>query len=277
MTSTAADVRSRGKELRRQSQATTQSLIVGGITLVVFLVLWELLPTFGILNRVLIPTVSDTVWGLQQLVLGGYWWEDLASTLSSVLIAWTIGVAFGIAMGVVLGTSPFVRTAITPYAIALQALPKIVLAPVLIGALGFGPESKIAIAVAICFFPVWINTMVGLSLPSAAEFTFMRSLNATRVQLFRKLQMPSAVPIVLVGMKHAMLLSFTGVLVAEILSSASNGLGKLVKEFSIQLNMPLTLAVITVVLTIAVSLVSIMDVLERKAVFWSESERGKKS
>jgi NitT/TauT family transport system permease protein len=105
----------------------------------------------------------------------------------------------------------------------------------------------------------------------------MRSLNATRVQLFRKLQMPSAVPIVLVGMKHAMLLSFTGVLVAEILSSASNGLGKLVKEFSIQLNMPLTLAVITVVLTIAVSLVSIMDVLERKAVFWSESERGKKS
>ena len=225
----------------------------------------------------LIPTVSDTVWGLQQLVLGGYWWEDLASTLSSVLIAWTIGVAFGIAMGVVLGTSPFVRTAITPYAIALQALPKIVLAPVLIGALGFGPESKIAIAVAICFFPVWINTMVGLSLPSAAEFTFMRSLNATRVQLFRKLQMPSAVPIVLVGMKHAMLLSFTGVLVAEILSSASNGLGKLVKEFSIQLNMPLTLAVITVVLTIAVSLVSIMDVLERKAVFWSESERGKKS
>lgn len=277
MTSTAADVRSRGKELRRQSKSTTQSVIVGTVTLVVFLALWEILPTLGVLNRVLIPTVSDTVWGLGQLITGGYWWEDLASTLSSVLIAWTIGVAFGITMGVVLGTSPFVRTAITPYAIALQALPKIVLAPVLIGALGFGPESKIAIAVAICFFPVWINTMVGLSLPSAAEFTFMRSLNATRVQLFRKLQMPSAVPIVLVGMKHAMLLSFTGVLVAEILSSASNGLGKLVKEFSIQLNMPLTLAVITVVLTIAVSLVSIMDVLERKAVFWSESERGKKS
>ena len=277
MTSTAADVRSRGKELRRQSKATTKSVIVGTVTLVVFLALWEILPTLGVLNRVLIPTLSDTIWGLGQLIIGGYWWEDLASTLSSVLIAWTIGVAFGITMGVVLGTSPFVRTAITPYAIALQALPKIVLAPVLIGALGFGPESKIAIAVAICFFPVWINTMVGLSLPSAAEFTFMRSLNATRVQLFRKLQMPSAVPIVLVGMKHAMLLSFTGVLVAEILSSASNGLGKLVKEFSIQLNMPLTLAVITVVLTIAVSLVSIMDVLERKAVFWSESERGKKS
>jgi NitT/TauT family transport system permease protein len=275
--SSAADIRSRGKALRKQTKSTRQSVLVGGITLVVFLVLWELLPTLGVINRVLIPTVSDTIWGLGQLISGGYWWEDLASTLSSVVIAWTIGVTFGITMGVTLGTSPFIRTAITPYAIALQALPKIVLAPVLIGALGFGSQSKIAIAVAICFFPVWINTMVGLALPSAAEFTFMKSLNASRVQVFRKLQLPSSVPIVLVGMKHAMLLSFTGVLVAEILSSASNGLGKLVKEFSLQLNMPLSLAVITVVLTIAVSLVSIMDVLERKVVFWSESERGKKS
>jgi NitT/TauT family transport system permease protein len=275
--SSAADIRTRGKALRKQTKTTKQSILVGGITLVVFLVLWELLPTLGVINRVLIPTVSDTIWGLGQLVSGGYWWEDLASTLSSVVIAWTIGVTFGITMGVTLGTSPFIRSAITPYAIALQALPKIVLAPVLIGALGFGSQSKIAIAVAICFFPVWINTMVGLALPSAAEFTFMKSLNASRVQVFRKLQLPSSVPIVLVGMKHAMLLSFTGVLVAEILSSASNGLGKLVKEFSLQLNMPLSLAVITVVLTIAVSLVSIMDVLERKVVFWSESERGKKS
>jgi NitT/TauT family transport system permease protein len=275
--SSSADIRSRGKALRKQTKSTKQSMLVGGITLVVFLVLWELLPTIGVLNRVLIPTLTDTIWGLGQLISGGYWWEDLASTLSSVVIAWTIGVTFGITMGVTLGTSPFIRTAITPYAIALQALPKIVLAPVLIGALGFGSQSKIAIAVAICFFPVWINTMVGLALPSAAEFTFMKSLNASRVQVFRKLQLPSSVPIVLVGMKHAMLLSFTGVLVAEILSSASNGLGKLVKEFSLQLNMPLSLAVITVVLTIAVSLVSIMDVLERKVVFWSESERGKKS
>ena len=275
--SSSADIRSRGKALRKQTKSTKQSVLVGGVTLVVFLVLWELLPTLGVINRVLIPTVSDTIWGLGQLISGGYWWEDLASTLSSVVIAWTIGVTFGITMGVTLGTSPFIRTAITPYAIALQALPKIVLAPVLIGALGFGSQSKIAIAVAICFFPVWINTMVGLALPSAAEFTFMKSLNASRVQVFRKLQLPSSVPIVLVGMKHAMLLSFTGVLVAEILSSASNGLGKLVKEFSLQLNMPLSLAVITVVLTIAVSLVSIMDVLERKVVFWSESERGKKS
>ncbi len=277
MTSQSAEMRQRSRALKAQTKTTKQSILVGSLTLVAFLAMWEIFPTVGILNRVLIPTVSDTIWGLQQLILGGYWWGDLASTLSSVVIAWFIGVSFGVSMGIVLGISPFIKTAITPYAIALQALPKIVLAPVLIGALGFGSQSKIAIAVAICFFPVWINTMVGLSLPSTAEFTFMRSLNATRFQTFRKLQLPTAIPIVLIGMKHAMLLAFTGVLVAEILSSAASGLGKLAKEFSLQLNMPLTLAVITVVLTIAVSLVSIMDFLERKVVFWSESERSKKS
>ena len=277
MTNQATDIRQRSKALKAQSKSTKQSIIVGGLTLVAFLAIWEIFPRVGIFNRVLIPTVTDTLWGLAQLVSGGYWWEDLASTLTSVVAAWVIGVSFGITMGVILGVSPFIRTAITPYAIALQALPKIVLAPVLIGALGFGAQSKIAIAVAICFFPVWINTMVGLALPAAAEFTFMRSLNATRAQTFRKLQLPTAIPVVLIGMKHAMLLAFTGVLVAEILSSASSGLGKLAKEFSLQLNMPLTLAVITVVLTIAVSLVSIMDVLERKVVFWSETERLKSS
>lgn len=277
MSNQAADIRLRSKQLRSQSSQSRASLIVGGSTLVAFLAIWEIFPRIGIFNRVLIPTVTDTIWGLQQLVTGGYWWEDLGSTMMSVVIAWTIGVSFGVVMGIVLGTSPFIRTAITPYAIALQALPKIVLAPVLIGALGFGVQSKIAIAVAICFFPVWINTMVGLSLPSASEFTFMRSLGATKFQTFRKLQLPSAVPIVMVGMKHAMLLSFTGVLVAEILSSAASGLGKLVKEFSLQLNMPLSIAVITVVLTLAVTLVSVMDVIERKVVFWSASERAKNS
>lgn len=277
MSNQAADIRLRSKQLRSQSRQTRESLLVGGSTLVAFLAIWEIFPRIGIFNRVLIPTVTDTIWGLGQLITGGYWWEDLGSTMLSVVAAWTIGVSFGVVMGIVLGTSPFIRTAVTPYAIALQALPKIVLAPVLIGALGFGVQSKIAIAVAICFFPVWINTMVGLSLPSASEFTFMRSLGATKFQTFRKLQLPSAVPIVMVGMKHAMLLAFTGVLVAEILSSAASGLGKLVKEFSLQLNMPLTLAVITVVLTLAVTLVSVMDVIERKVVFWSASERAKNS
>lgn len=245
-------------------------------TVLGFAVGWEVGPRL-LEDRTLFPTLSDTLTALVRLVSGGYWWEDLYSTLFSVVVAWLIGCSVGLAAGIALGTVPFIRTAITPYAIAVQALPKIVLAPLFIGWLGFGPPSKIAIAVIICFFPVWIDTMVGLSLPKANEFKLMQSLNATRRQTFWKLQLPSAVPMIMVGVKHAMLMAFTGVLVAEILSASAGGLGTLTKEFSSQLNMPFTFAVIIVVVVIAISLVSIMDVVERRVVFWSEESRSRKS
>lgn len=245
-------------------------------TILLFAIAWEVVPRF-LEDRTLFPTLSDTVAGLVQLISGGYWWEDLVTTLFSVVVAWIIGCSVGLAAGIALGTVPFIRTAITPYAIAVQALPKIVLAPLFIGWLGFGPQSKIAIAVVICFFPVWIDTMVGLALPSANEFKLMQSLNATRAQTFRKLQLPSAVPMIMVGVKHAMLLAFTGVLVAEILSASAGGLGTLTKQFSSQLNMPLTFAVVIVVVVIAVALVSVMDVIERRVVFWSEESRSRRS
>lgn len=245
-------------------------------TIAIMLILWEVIPQTGIINRILFPTFTDTVAGFFQLVAGGYWWEDLAKTMYAVAIAWVIGCVFGFVMGVVLGTNPFIRQAITPYAIAVQALPKVVLAPLLIGWLGFGSESKIALAVIICFFPVWIDTMVGLALPAANEFKLMQSLKASRWQVFTKLQLPSAIPLIMVGVKHSLLLAFTGVLVAEILSASDGGLGKLAKEFASQLNMSLTYAVVLVVVILAVVLVSIADVIERRVVFWSEENRARK-
>lgn len=245
-------------------------------TVAIILLFWEFFPQSGLVNRILFPTLGDTVAAFIQLVGGGYWWDDLAKTMSAVAIAWLIGVGFGLTMGVVLGLSPFIRQAITPYAIAVQALPKVVLAPLLIGWLGFGAESKIALAVIICFFPVWIDTMVGLALPSANEFKLMKSLRAKRWQVFTKLQLPSALPMIMVGVKHALLLAFTGVIVAEILSASDGGLGKLTKEFASQLNMGLVYAVVTVVVILSITLVSIADVIERKVVFWSEESRSKK-
>jgi NitT/TauT family transport system permease protein len=245
-------------------------------TILVLLAIWELLPRIGVADRRLIPTFTDTAAGFMQLVSGGYWWADLGKTMFAVVIAWVIGVSFGLLMGVVLGTSPFIRTAITPYAIAVQALPKVVLAPLLIGWLGFGPESKIALAVIICFFPVWIDTMVGLALPSANEFKLMQSLRASRWQVFTKLQLPSAIPMIMVGVKHALLLAFTGVLVAEILSASEGGLGKLATQFASQINMPLTYSVVLIVVIVAVILVSIADRIERRVVFWSDEARARK-
>lgn len=246
---------------------------IGFGTLAVLVVIGEIVPRSGLISRTVMPTPGDTVVGLKVLVTSGYWVDDLRATMTAVLIAWVIGCAVGLAIGICIGVSPFFRKVVTPYAIAIQALPKIVLAPLLIGWLGFGAPSKIAIAVAICFFPVWVDTMIGLSLPSAEEFKLMASLRASRWQTFRMLQFPAALPLVMVGIKHAMLLAFTGVLVAEILSASAGGLGTLAESFAAQLMMSMTFAVVLVVIVLAVTLVSLLDRLEQKVVFWSESAR----
>lgn len=247
------------------------ALVVGGATLAAFVALGEILPRTDLVSRVILPTPGDTVAALWQLLTGGYWLQHLRATLTAVLVAWLIGCSVGFAVGTAMGVSPFVRKVVAPYAIAVQALPKIVLAPLLIGWLGFGASSKVAIAVAICFFPVWVDTMVGLSLPAADEFKLMAGFRASRWQIFRMLQLPTALPMVMVGIKHAMLLSFTGVLVAEILAASAGGLGTLAEEFALQLNMSLAFAVILVVIALAVTLVSALDLVEQKLVFWSEA------
>jgi NitT/TauT family transport system permease protein len=241
------------------------------LTLAILVALAEIAPRTPLVNRVVVPTPGDTLWGLWQLLKGGYWLEDLWATMKAVVIAWMIGCAAGFALGTAMGISPYTRKVVAPYAIAVQALPKIVLAPLFIGWLGFGTPSKVAIAVSICFFPVWIDTMIGLSLPSADDFKLMQALRASRWQIFRMLQLPTALPLVIVGFKHAMLLSFTGVLVAEILSSSAGGLGTLTKTFALQINMPFVFAVVLIVIVIAVSLVSILDYLEQRLVFWSDA------
>ena len=251
----------------------TAWIVIG--TIAVLVALGEIIPRSGLISRTVMPTPGDTAEAFGELVSSGYWVEDLRVTLTAVVIAWLIGCAVGLLVGIAIGVSPFVRKVVTPYAIAIQALPKIVLAPLFIGWLGFGAPSKIAIAVAICFFPVWVDTMVGLALPSAEEFKLMASLRASRWQVFRMLQLPAALPLVMVGIKHAMLLAFTGVLVAEILAASAGGLGTLAESYAAQLQMPLTFAVVLVVIVLAVTLVSLLDLLEQRLIFWSESARGR--
>lgn len=233
------------------------------------LVLWQLASTSGLVNRVVVPAPTDVTAGFFQLIEGGYWWESLWSTMTAVLLALLIGTTVGLVLGVVLGMSDYISQVVSPFMIAFQALPKIVIAPLFIGWLGFGAPSKIAIAVVICFFPVWVNTMVGMTLATADELTLLRSMRASRWKTLWTLRLPRALPLIVVGFKHAVLMAFTGVLVAEILAGSAGGLGQLVESFSYQLLMPLAFSVIAIVIALAVSIVLILDYLERRLIFWT--------
>lgn len=243
-------------------------------TCLALLGLWWLLPNAGLVNPLLLPDPFDVVAGFVKLVEADILLYHLGVTMTEIGWGFAIGGTSGFLLGTILGTIPFVRRVLSPYILALQSLPKVVLAPLLIGWLGFGIESKVATAVAICFFPLMINTMVGLTLAAADPMKLMHSLGASRLQIYRKLRLPVAAPLIMVGFKHSVLLAFTGALVAEILVGSSEGLGRLIAIYNQQILMDLAFAVVVMLATIAVTAVMLLDWLDRKIIFWREDKAG---
>lgn len=238
------------------------------LTIAALLVVWHLLPTLELVNPRILPTPWEVAQSLRELLTSDYFGKHFTTTMWEVFAGFAAGALLGFVLGVLFAAIPVLRKAFAPYILAMQALPKIVLAPLIIGWLGFGVESKIATAILICFFPMFINTMVGLSLVGENELTFMRSLRASRWQTVRYVRVPTALPLIFVGLKHSLLLAFTGVLVAEVLLGTEAGLGQLVKTFTLGIQMGLAFAVIVVVAAIAIAMVTISDWLDRRIVFW---------
>jgi len=242
-------------------------------TCLALLGVWYLLPNLGLVNPLLLPDPVEVGQGFWSLASAGFLLHHMSITMTEVGIGFAIGATGGFLLGTLLGIVPFVRKVLSPYILALQSLPKVVLAPLLIGWLGFGIESKIATAVAICFFPLMINTMVGLTLPAEEPLKLMRSLGASRWQVYRKLRLPVAAPLIAVGFKHSVLLAFTGALVAEILVGSSEGLGRLIAIYNQQIQMDLAFAVVCLLAAMAVAAVMILDFLDRKIIFWREDDK----
>lgn len=246
-----------------------------GISILVvlaFLALWEALPRLGLVSTIILPPVSEVWVGLVELVGGGSFFRHLQVTLIEMLLGFFIGTFVGFAIGVALGVWEPVKKSVYPLVVAFQSLPKIVLAPLLITWFGYGIESKIAMAVVIAFFPVLINTMVGLESVPDENRQLMRSLKASRAQTFRKLSLPHAAPFIMAGIKTGLTFAVIGAIVGEFVGS-SEGLGYLLHAYSFQLRIDKVFAVIVVLSTVGAVLYFAIDWLENRLIFWREDNR----
>ena len=248
-------------------RAISVAVVVG------FLVIWESLPRLGLISPIILPPVTDVWAGLVELVVQETFFRHLRVTVVEMLIGFVIGTFVGFAIGVALGVWESVKKSVYPLVVAFQSLPKIVLAPLLITWFGYGIESKIAMAVVIAFFPVLINTLVGLeSVPDEAR-QLMRSLRASRQQIFRKLSLPHAAPFIMAGIKTGLTFAVIGAIVGEFVGS-SEGLGYLLHAYSFQLRIDKVFAVIVILSGIGAILYFAIDWLERRLIYWrSDSSR----
>jgi NitT/TauT family transport system permease protein len=153
-------------------------------------------------------------------------WIDTAMTVYATLLGFFFSLVVGVGLGVLLARVRWLGRTLNPFIVASQVLPKVALVPLFIVWFGFGLTPKVLIAATLGFFPILSNTILGVKSINRGHADVMTSLNASRWQIFRRLELPSALPYIITGMEVGIVLAFIGAIVGEYLGG-DQGLGHL--------------------------------------------------
>lgn len=239
----------------------------------VFIAVWEASVAFGWVSELILPSPIATVLAWYNLAITtGLIWPHFFVTLWEVLAGFLLGVALGGGMAAICALSPTFRRLTSPYMVALQVTPRIAVAPIIVAWLGFNTEPKIAIAVVICFFPIFVNTLTGLLQVDQDALEMFKSLRARRWQIFMRLMLPGAMPVIMAGLKTAIGLALIGAIVGEFVS-ASVGMGVLIQKFSFQLLLPEAFAVLMTLTLMGLLLYMLMEMLDSWLIYWTHDRR----
>ena len=253
--------------LRRQPVSVTVSL-----SFVLLLLLWQLLVLLGAYDRFILPGPLDVARQFGVVVADGRLLRHSLITISEVIPGLLIGASISLPLGYLLAKSPLAERLISPYLIASQAIPVIAIAPLLTIWIRSTFWARVLVAVLVVFFPVLINIIAGLRSVPRELYELMASLQATRWQIFRKLEWPAALPIVLAGLKLGATLSVIGALVGEFVQPKTEGLGYLLITARYQFKTDLVFVVLFTLAAIALSLYGLVTVAEKRLLRWQVNQ-----
>jgi putative riboflavin transport system permease protein len=240
-----------------------------GAAAIVSVLAWQAVATFSRLPSFILPGPILVADRLKEVINDGSLLHQMGYTLIEVVAGMAFGVGTAAVLGYVLSKSRLVERILAPYIIATQAIPVVAIAPLLIIWLGNGLASKVLICTLIVFFPVLINTIVGLRSVSANLRELMRSLGASRWQSFRLLEFPAALPILLGGLKIGATLSVIGAVVGEFIAP-DRGLGFLISVARGQYDTALVFVGVLALVAMAISLYGFVALVESKYLAWRE-------
>jgi NitT/TauT family transport system permease protein len=238
------------------------------VAMVALVGLWSLIARVGDYPTYLLPAPRQVWQRFLSVTADGTLWYHTSITLVEVLGGLILGLSAATLLGYLLAKAPLVERFLSPYIVASQSVPIVALAPLLIVWFGFGLISKVLVSALTIFFPVLITTIVGLRSVEEELMDLMRSLEASRWQIFRYLEVPAALPVLLGGLKVGVTLSVIGAVVGEFAQS-DRGLGFLVNLANRGLfDTPLMFVALFVLMTIALGLYGAVSLLEAAVLRW---------
>jgi len=218
----------------------------------------------------LLPPLGDVWTSLHTNV--HYLLTNAWGTLREALLGLLIGLVVAVALAVVVSEVPLARRAIMPVAVILNVTPLVAIAPALVVAFGFGIAPKLVITALICFFPILINTSVGLRSVPVQVLQVYRTVHASRLEVLWHLRAPSSLPYVFAALQIVFPLSVIGAVVSEMSAPGFTlGLGNVIQQAAQHNNLALTWAAIALLALMGAVLLFVVTVVQRRVLRWHES------
>ncbi|MCC6615005.1 MAG: ABC transporter permease [Anaerolineae bacterium] len=259
--------------LRRQMKGRRDYVRLSGRLFVplllpaILLIVWQIVVSLGVYPEFIIPSPLAVFEKFVEVLGNGRLLTNTWATLSQTLVGLVIGVLGGVVLGYAIAKNRLLDDVLSPLVITLQSTPVVAYAPLLVIWFGSGPTSKIVTSALIVFFPMLMNTVVGLNSVPASLRDLMRSLRATPWQMFTHLEVPAAMPLLLGGLKVSATLAVIGSVVGEFVSARA-GLGWLINDARYNFDTPLVLVAVFMLAVIARTLYALVGLLERRMLAW---------
>ena len=237
------------------------------VSLILFLLVWQVLVLVLDLPGFILPSPAEVGGKFLDVLASGLLWRHFSATLGEILLGLVFGISAATLLGYALAKSPLAERLLSPFLVGSQSIPMAAIAPLLVIWFGPGLISKVLICSLTVFFPVLVNTLVGLRDVPPELREVMRSLRATPAQTLRYLEVPAALPVFLGGLRVGASLSVIGAIVGELVAS-DRGLGFLINVGRGQYDTALVFVAVICLVALAASLYGLVLLLENKALSW---------
>ncbi|HEY0990807.1 MAG TPA: ABC transporter permease [Kofleriaceae bacterium] len=232
--------------------------------------LWELIVVGFDIPPYLVPAPSKVAFALYNGLANSLYPKHAWVTILETLAGFGLGCALAFLLGSIVAVFRTLEYFLYPFIVMFQSLPKIALVPLIVVWFGLGLTSKIVGATLVAFFPLMVNTIAGLRGVDEDRVNLMRSLSASRWQIFHMLQLPNAMPYIFAGLEVAMILSLIGAVVAEF-SGAEKGLGMLMQSMTFSMDIAGQFSILFILAVLGLVLNGLVTLLRRRVLFWDRS------
>lgn len=242
------------------------------LTSIVLLAVWETAVRLLDVPSFIVPAPSAVMRRVVNDLTTGIILPHLWLTFVEVMLGFAIAALLGIALGTGIALVRFLEKSLYPFILALQTIPKVAVAPLLLIWFGYGMQSKVVTAALLAFFPILVNVVAGLRTGDPRRVLLMRALRAGPVETYLKVRLPAMLPYLFAGLEVGVIFSVIGAIVGEFIG-ASSGLGSVIIQRQAAVDVEGVFSVLVYLSAMGIVLSVILGWIAKHYAFWSDNNR----